>query len=402
MNNLLVFDSHPVQYRVPIWKEMEAMYPGSVHVVYASDCSVKGYSDKDFGKTVAWDEPLLEGYSYSILHSEKGVPLSGWQSLTGVGVKEAIQKYSPRAILLTGLNYKFDFVVYMEALRRRIPIWLRCENQDQAFDRGMLKSLGRKLFYRLIYPGIKKFFFIGELNRLHYLTHGVKTSKLVLARYCTIDRFEELSDSVKRELRKGARANAGIPDSNFVIGFSGKFIAKKNPGILFSMLRNLNRDLLRKITIYFIGSGELETELKQQASIAFREFGVQTFFAGFINQTQLPEHYLAMDILVLPSRKMGETWGLVANEAMQAGCGVIVSDAVGCSVDFKSWDRFSIFQENDEMALASSVLKLSGFERDFNWATQPLRDYSVNSVARSFLDELLATYKITTPSVING
>ena len=54
MNNLLVFDSHPVQYRVPIWKEMEAMYPGSVHVVYASDCSVKGYSDKDFGKTVAW------------------------------------------------------------------------------------------------------------------------------------------------------------------------------------------------------------------------------------------------------------------------------------------------------------------------------------------------------------
>ena len=82
VRNILVFDSHPVQYRVPIWQSMELLYPGCVHVVYASDCSVRGYSDKEFGKDLAWDEPLLEGYSFSILNCEKGVPLSGWRSLT--------------------------------------------------------------------------------------------------------------------------------------------------------------------------------------------------------------------------------------------------------------------------------------------------------------------------------
>jgi len=30
--------------------------------------------------------------------------------------------------------------------------------------------------------------------------------------------------------------------------------------------------------------------------------------------------------MVLPSRRAGETWGLVVNEALQAGCAVIVSE----------------------------------------------------------------------------
>ena len=90
-------------------------------------------------------------------------------------------------------------------------------------------------------------------------------------------------------------------------------------------------------------SGPLEPEMKVLSDEADKKYGVKSFYSGFINQSQLAGHYLAMDIMVLPSRRMGETWGLVANEAMQAGCGVIVSDAVGCSEDFKSWERFRVF-----------------------------------------------------------
>jgi hypothetical protein len=43
--------------------------------------------------------------------------------------------------------------------------------------------------------------------------------------------------------------------------------------------------------------------------------------------------------------KNGRDWGLVANEALQAGCGVVVSSAVGCSIDFKNLDRFAVFEE---------------------------------------------------------
>ena len=184
------------------------------------------------------------------------------------------------------------------------------------------------------------------------------------------------------------RKSAGIESDRFVVGFSGKFIAKKNPWMLYKMLKHLPSDLLKNLTLYFIGSGELENELKELGRDASKKFGIHSFFAGFINQTKLPEHYLAMDILILPSQKMGETWGLVANEALQAGCGVIVSNAVGCSADFKNLDRFAVFEENNEKELAQCVLKLSQFERDFDWATETLQKYSIKNVATAFANEL--------------
>jgi glycosyltransferase involved in cell wall biosynthesis len=62
------------------------------------------------------------------------------------------------------------------------------------------------------------------------------------------------------------------------------------------------------------------------------QLGVQTIFAGFLNQSQLGAAYAAADLLVLPSDSR-ETWGLVVNEAMACGRPAIVSDRVGCAGD---------------------------------------------------------------------
>ena len=88
---LLVFDSHPVQYRAPVWQAIEKIRPGSLHVVYASDCSVRGHNDEGFGQAFAWDEPMMSGYNNTVLNCEKGVPLSKWGSLTGKGVRDMLK-----------------------------------------------------------------------------------------------------------------------------------------------------------------------------------------------------------------------------------------------------------------------------------------------------------------------
>jgi glycosyltransferase involved in cell wall biosynthesis len=54
-------------------------------------------------------------------------------------------------------------------------------------------------------------------------------------------------------------------------------------------------------------------------------------FAGFRNQGELPAFYALADIFVLPS--INETWGLVINEAMNAGCAIITTDQVGSAAD---------------------------------------------------------------------
>lgn len=102
---LLVFDSHPVQYRVPIWREMERLQPGSVHVVYATDCSVRGHADSGFGQTVAWDDPMPEGHASTVLGCERGTLLGGWGSLTGKAVGQVLAEKRPRA--KTGLKVKY-------------------------------------------------------------------------------------------------------------------------------------------------------------------------------------------------------------------------------------------------------------------------------------------------------
>jgi glycosyltransferase involved in cell wall biosynthesis len=80
-----------------------------------------------------------------------------------------------------------------------------------------------------------------------------------------------------------------------------------------------------------------------------------------VNQSELGANYLAADVLVLPSRRMGETWGLVVNEALHAGCGVIMTDAVGCYREFGSWERVRVISEGDANACAGALAEISGF-----------------------------------------
>lgn len=387
-NKLVVFDSHPVQYRVPVWRKLNELLKGDFHVVYASDCSVRGHEDTGFGRTVAWDDPMLDGYSHTVLNCEKGKPLSNRSSLTGQGVATVMDQLKPSAILLTGFNYKYDIITYRAAKKRGIPVWLRCETQDEAVERSPFKAIVRSLIYRFQYKGLDKVFYIGELNKQHYIRHGVPERKLIAARYGTVDRFAEYSDTKKSELRKMARAAADIAEQDIVIGFSGKFIAKKNPDILFSMLSYLPDNLRKRIHIYFIGSGEMEQKLKQLSVKTLEEYHIKTFFSGFVNQSELAQHYLAVDILVLPSRRMGETWGLVSNEAMQAGCSVIVSDAVGSGVDFKYLDQFKVFSNGYAKELAEAVVELANYPRTFDWAAQALVQYSLDSTAEAIASVL--------------
>ena len=385
MNELLVFDSHPVQYRVPVWKSIEKMKSGALHVVYASDCSVKGHADSGFGQVITWDEPLLEGYKITILNCENGEPLKGWTSLSGKGIGLVLDDIKPKYVLLTGLNYRYDWVALWQSKKRKIPVFLRCETQDEASSRSKLKGNVRYVCYFLVYKWISKFLYIGKLNKEHYLKHGVFPSKLSPATYATVDRFIKLDSETKNKMRLDCREKSNINELKFVIGFSGKLIPKKNPEILYEILNYLPEELVKNICIYFLGSGELDEKLKQRAISVELKFGIKTIFTGFVNQTEMPSHYLAMDIMVLPSRKMGETWGLVANEALQAGCGVIVSDVVGCHKDFNGWERFRVFEEGNAKELAKCVEELSKFKRDFNWAQEGLEEYSIDAIAKSII-----------------
>jgi glycosyltransferase involved in cell wall biosynthesis len=387
---LLILETHPIQYRAPIFQAYERLFPGEIEVVYASDFSVRGYTDKDFGSAFAWDSGLLSGYPYRILQNAVGPGIERWNGITGAGVPDLIYRTRPDAVLLHSLGYAFNWSAYFTAWRLGIPVWLRVETQDEAMERGPGKAFLRALAFRSLYMGLNRAFYIGELNRAHLLRHGLHPDRLTPARYCTPDPIARLSGSQKGTLRQQTRATLGLPLDALVVAFFGKLIPKKNPDILIDALGRIPKRDGHPIACLFVGSGEMEAVLRRDASSLEQRVGIRTVFAGFINQSALSAYYLASDIVVLPSRRMGETWGLVVNEALQAGCGVVTSDAVGCARDFASWERFRIFPVGDSQRLAKAIDELRGFWRDADWARAALRDYSVEASARAIHDCLSA------------
>lgn len=381
---LLIFDSHPVQYKAPVYQQLAKLLPGAVKVVYASDCSVRGHRDKDFGQVVAWDTPLLEGYDHLVLNNERGTPLHGFRSLTGRGIFRLLKNERPDAVVISQFLYQADLTAYLSCLVLRIPIWIRHETQDEAFRRRPWKRMLRALAYRVIYAGVSHAFYIGQLNREHLLRHGMKESRLSFAPYCVDSPIPAMSAETKAAMRSETRARLGIRDGETVVLFSGKLIQKKAPDLILDAFARLGVERRASTRIIFLGSGVMMDELKARAE----QFPGSAIFPGFVNQRDLPGYYLAADMLVLPSRRMGETWGLVVNEALHAGCGVIVSDAVGSHREFGAWERVRVIKEDDAAACADAIEQLAKFPRSFDWCGKAMENYTVQAAAAAIAFKL--------------
>lgn len=376
---VLIVDTHPVQYRSPIYAAITQGDEVDLSVVYYNDASVRGYLDVEFGKEVKWDSPLLTGHRYEILVADAQSTRAGFFGFAQISPNHVLERYQPDVVIIHSLNNLVGFKFAFFAKVKGIACWLRVETQDEAFTRkSKAKSLARRFIYRAAYRFFDGAFCFGKLNKKHLLAHGFKEKDIVSSRFSTVDRARLLTPDEKKRNRSEVRSALSISPRDLVVGFFGKLIPKKDPGIVLEACEALARSAERNIVCLIVGSGELESDLRDR----FRNHDNLTFhFVGFVNQGQITDYYLATDILVLPSRREGEVWGLVCNEALQAGCAVVMSDAVGASLEFGHLERCGIFPTGDLDRLVNVLARLSKFERSFDWAAPYIADYSTEAAA---------------------
>jgi glycosyltransferase involved in cell wall biosynthesis len=375
---LLIFETHPIQYKAPIYQRLQQLRPGTFKVIYGTDGSMRDGFDKEFGRKVTWDVPLLDGYPHEVLNNQKGATLDNFYSLSGRGILKLLQKEKPRAILVAPFLFAFDATAFACAALLRIPIWIRVETQDEAKLRTKYKGDVRSAFYWCAYKFVSHAFFIGLLNRDHLGRHGIKLENMSFAPYASPLAFPP-DTATKQKLRDATREKLGLAPDHFTILFSGKLIDKKNPALILQALSLVPEELRRRIRVVYVGSGELEPMLRREAE----KFPGQVQFVGFVNQPEMPAYYLAADVLALPSRRMGETWGLVVNEAIEAGCGVLMTSAVGCSSDFRQGENVRIIPDNSVNACAQAIIGLSKMTRSFDWAAKLLALYTIEAAAQA-------------------
>lgn len=104
-----------------------------------------------------------------------------------------------------------------------------------------------------------------------------------------------------------------------VLLFVGRLVKEKNLERLFDSIAKTKEEF----TTVIVGSGELEKQLKQQAS----KLDKPIIFAGRYEGDDVRAWYNIADAFILPSHM--EPFGAVTNEALIAGCECLVSDNAG-------------------------------------------------------------------------
>jgi len=345
--------THPIQYQAPVWRRLAAMPGVSFHAYFGTDMSVRGYRDREFGRQVAWDTPLVEGYAHTFLSTDPRIQQISFWKPAATGLAKAFSAFQPDVVLLAAYGGRFHLGALRAAKNTGAKVVMRHEASDVAVSRSRLKGLMRDGFLRRFYDKIDGFAVIGTEARSHLIRLGVPAPKLTPAPYCVDTDF--FAGQVERwgPQREKIRGKLGIDAGDTVLVFAGKLIPKKDPLLIAAALRLLKPALRKRIHLLVVGDGELRAEMER----AMREvLGEHAHFLGFLNQSEIGRAYAASDLLVLPSRSgAGETWGLVVNEAMQFGLGLVLSDGVGCGPDLVTEATGRIFPSGNAAAAAAAI-----------------------------------------------
>ena len=219
-------------------------------------------------------------------------------------------------------------------------------------SRGKLKNIVKKTFFCCLDMLVRVFLVIGTMNKQYYLANGIPEKKIFFMPYAVDNDFFQKKSKSCQEKRDWLRASLGLTVDRPIILFASKLTPRKRAMDLLEAFENVLSTIKPNPYLLFIGDGEMRNDLESR--IKQLSLGNDVFVLGFKNQNELPSYYDLCNVFVLPS--FYEPWGLVINEAMNAGRAVIASDQVGSAYDLiRHGENGFIFKAGDIQELASAL-----------------------------------------------
>ncbi|MCD4795121.1 MAG: glycosyltransferase family 4 protein [Bacteroidales bacterium] len=326
---LLYILSHPIQYQSPLLKKIAGQKEIKLKVLYLTDHTIGGF-DKQFGSKIKWDTPLFDGYEYEFVKNNSLKPaVSGsFFGLVNFNIIKKIRKEKPDIIIIHGWAYFTNWFIFIFSFFFKAKIWMRAESplNQELKKLKLILCLKKFVFKFFLIKIIDRFLYIGKQNKEFYKYYGVTENKLIFAPYSVDnERFSKTYDEYKNNI-SDIKKVLGLPSDNKFVLSAGKYMPKKRTLDILEAFRLQNKE---NITLILLGEGLLRTELEQKIKT---ENIKNVILTGFINQSEISKYYAVADVFVLAST-IGETWGLVVNEAMNFGLPIITSDMPGSAFD---------------------------------------------------------------------
>lgn len=322
---VLAVASHPVQYMAPILRRMAQHPQMDLHVAYCSLRGAQAGVDPEFGATVQWDVPLLEGYSWTHVPN-RGSGKERFFGLCNPGLWGLIRSGRYDAVLCYLGYVRASFWIAYCAARVSGSAFLFGTDTTtlDPLDGRMWKRRVKRILWPRLFRLATQVIVPSSGSRDLMLSLGIPAERVTLTPY-VVDNDWWIAQAAHAN-RKAVRVRWNAAPDDFVILFCAKLQPWKQP---MDLLRAFARAGLPKAILVFAGEGPLRSQLESEASAL--GVGDLVRFLGFANQSQLPAIYAASDLLVLPSSY--DAFGVVVNEAMLCGCPVAASDKVGAGRD---------------------------------------------------------------------
>lgn len=331
--NVCFVSTHPIQYQVPIYKELNRLKNFNSLVLYTSQFNKKmRLWDKELNKKINWGTECLANYNYFILNNKNFLKKIFF--IRNFLIKEKIDY-----LIISGWNNINYLIVIILSSILKIKLILRCENNFE--NSNKLKINIKAFFLNFFIKKIISFFLaIGVKNKKYYVDIGIDKKKIFNAPYFVDNNFfspKLLGSKKKNQIKKFYFKNNKI---NII--FVGKLISRKGIDIILELTIFLKKkNISNNYNFIIIGDGVKKNKIIDKFKKANIDF---VNFIGHQSQDNLRYFYFLSDYLILPSYY--ETWGLVANESMMMGTPCIVSSNCGCAGDLVKNNQTGIIFKN--------------------------------------------------------
>ncbi|MAZ78161.1 MAG: hypothetical protein CMF39_05735 [Legionellaceae bacterium] len=351
---LLIINTHPVNYHVPIYKKLADSTEFDVEVCFLWDVFSARYRPSQ-SFPMHYDKSLLNGYKHSFLKNISLKPGPTFWGLINFGLFSKIKNSQCDAVLIFGYNYFSAWIALISAKILGKKIIFKGES-DLLAKRSFFKEIIKKVYVKTFFNRVDYFLYSYKKNAEYYCHYGASRRSLYFMP-CAVDNeyFQAIAANLDRQEERG---RLGFAEDEVVMLYVGRLEPRKQPDLL---LRALSHFCKTKIRLVYVGDGSMMAALKDQVKALSLENQVR--FDGFKSHELINAYFKSSDLLVLPS--LLDPSPKVVNEAMNFSLPVIVSDKVGTANDlvvnrqngmvFKAGDVNSLVLAMKEVAFDQAV-----------------------------------------------
>jgi glycosyltransferase involved in cell wall biosynthesis len=324
-------------YRIPVFNALAARNDVDPHIVFLSE------TDPSLRRWHVYKNEIK--FSYEILSAWRR-RLGKYNLLLNAGLRGALRRACPEAIVCGGYNYLASWHAALWANRKNVPLllWSESNSADRRQRYAPVELLKRRFATRC-----RAFVAAGLASREYLLELGAPETSVFIAPDAVDVQMYAQSAARARAHSVEVRAEYALP-GRYVL-YVGRLVEEKGVFDLLAAYARLDENTRSKVGLVFVGEGAARSELERQAS-QIRTGVVK--FCGWVHRERISELYALAEALVFPTHS--DPWGLVVNEAMACGLMIIASDVAGCVPDLvQGSENGFIFRRRDRDGLADAM-----------------------------------------------